>query len=55
MGLSQKKLAEMLGVQRANIWGWENGKWRPGIEVAERLLACLTVEDSNDQVSDYVN
>lgn len=41
MGLSKRELARRLGVQNANIWAWENEKWRPGSELLTRLTGIL--------------
>lgn len=28
-GLTQQQLADVIGVNKVTVWGWENGKWEP--------------------------
>lgn len=39
--LSQKRLADKLGVTKATVSGWECGHYRPGIDAALRLTQVL--------------
>ena len=46
-GMSQKKLAEALGVTQGTISAWESGRWNPAIErvrAAAKVL-CVTVDE----------
>ena len=42
-GLSQKRLAEQLGVDETTVAGWENGKHRPTKELIDRIrkMGCF--------------
>jgi len=42
LGLSQKKLAEDIGVDKSTVRGWESGKHRPKQESRRRIEAFLT-------------
>jgi DNA-binding transcriptional regulator YiaG len=40
-GLSQKKLAELLKVDKATLAGWERGKHRPSKKLFEKVILLL--------------
>ena len=44
-GLSQEKLAEMIGVSRGSIYRWEAGTCLPGIKVLKKLAHVLQVDE----------
>lgn len=43
-GLSQTKLAEMLGCSGSAVSGWEQNKWLPTPDLLEKLPAALNCE-----------
>ena len=46
-GMSQKELADALGVTQGTISAWESGRWNPTIErvrAAAKVL-CVTVDE----------
>jgi transcriptional regulator with XRE-family HTH domain len=45
-GLSQKKLAEQLGVDPTTLGGWETGEHRPTKRLSEGLLRFLNYSNS---------
>lgn len=40
-GITQKELAEMIGVQQKDISRWENGERTPGIETFSNICKAL--------------
>jgi transcriptional regulator with XRE-family HTH domain len=44
LGISQRRLAEMLGVQRYSVSKWERGHRRPHPEVLSRLYLALGLD-----------
>ena len=40
-GLSQKQLAELIGVEQQHVSRWENGKHRPSVDVLIKIAAVL--------------
>jgi len=40
-GLTQKKLAEQLGVDQTTLAGWERGKHRPTKRLSEKIIAVV--------------
>ena len=48
-GLSQKQLAELIGVEQQHVSRWENGKHRPSIDVFQKLAKIL-----NCNISDLI-
>lgn len=42
-GLTQKELAEKVGVKQNSYSDWENGKSEPNIEMLVRLAECFDV------------
>ena len=42
-GLSQKKLAEIVGVSPGNVSDWESGKTKPGYVALAALARCFGV------------
>lgn len=45
-GITQKKLAEMLNIERTNISNWISGRNLPSLEIFYRV--CLILEESAD-------
>lgn len=46
-GLTQKDLADALGIHYVNISQWENGKRKPKLETIRRIADVLDVTDAN--------
>lgn len=46
MKLSQKSLAENVGVQENTVWRWENGKAIPSAEVVRQLAEIFNCSES---------
>jgi transcriptional regulator with XRE-family HTH domain len=44
LGISQRKLAEMIGVERYSVSKWERGHRRPAPEVLSRLYLALGLD-----------
>lgn len=44
-GMSQDKLAEMIGVSRESIYRWESGACLPGIKLLKKLAQALQVDE----------
>ena len=44
LGISQRRLAEMLGVQRYSVSKWERGHRRPDPQVLSRLYVALGLD-----------
>lgn len=44
-GMSQDKLAEMIGVSRESIYRWESGACLPGIKLLKKLAKALQVDE----------
>ena len=44
-GMSQDKLAEMIGVSRESIYRWESGACLPGIKLLKKLALALQVDE----------
>jgi len=44
LGISQRKLAEMIGVERYTISKWERGHRRPDPQVLSRLYLALGLD-----------
>ena len=47
-GLTQKELAEIVGVQDAVISNWETGRNRPNVDVSKKL--CTALNTSADEL-----
>ena len=47
--LSQESLAELMGIQRAQVWRWESGNGNPRLDTLIKLSKILNV-----QVTDLV-
>ena len=47
-GLTQKELAEIVGVQDAVISNWETGRNRPNVDVLKKL--CTALNTSADEL-----
>ena len=45
-----KKLASDIGVTRATIWNWENGKRTPNETIIRKLAAILEVKTIDFQI-----
>ena len=57
-GMSQKELADAIGVTQGNVSAWENGYWDPTVEKAKQaavVLAC-TVDEllADPEVGDVI-
>ena len=48
-GLSQKQLAELIGVEQQHVSRWENGKHRPSIDILMKIAEIL-----NCNISDLI-
>jgi len=44
LGISQRRLAEMIGVERYSVSKWERGHRRPAPEVLSRLYLALGLD-----------
>lgn len=44
-GMSQDKLAEMIGVSRESIYRWESGACLPGVKLLKKLAKALQVDE----------
>jgi transcriptional regulator with XRE-family HTH domain len=52
LGLSQEKLAELVGTHRRHVIRWEQGLHRPSGVYAERLAEVLKDRDGFEQVAE---
>jgi len=43
-GLSQRKLARLLGVDQATIRDWENGKHKPNKKLLDRITIVIPLK-----------
>ncbi len=43
LGISQKKLAELLNVSPSNVYNYENGRTEPSTEMLRNISRCLNV------------
>ena len=48
-GLTQKQLADLIGVAQQHVSRWENGKHRPSIDTVQKLAEIL-----NCNISDLI-
>lgn len=53
LGLTQKELAEKIGVSTQSVWGWEQGLFEPKGERLQNLAKALGVEVSRLFDTDY--
>lgn len=44
--LSQESLADLMGIQRAQVWRWESGKGNPRLDTLIKLSKILNVNVS---------
>lgn len=44
--LSQESLADLMGIQRAQVWRWENGNGNPRLDTLIKLSEILNVDVS---------
>ena len=51
-GVSQKELAERLGVYQKDVSRWENGERTPSVEVFARI--CKTLNASADKILEII-
>ena len=50
-GMTQKQLAQRIGVAQSNVSAWENGQSRPTPESMEALREVLQIPEAADQVA----
>ena len=51
LGMSQKTLAGLLGVQTQTVWRWEKGEREPSWETMNKIAGLLNAPNLNASVS----
>jgi len=52
--LSLRALADILGVQRQAVWGWEQNRSLPSLERLAEIVKLFTAEDDEDEATSSV-
>lgn len=53
LNLTQKKVADELGISEQTVRNWENGKTNPQLTVPQMKRLCMLLQRSIEEVPDY--